>query len=213
VDCTIDHITPVRGGSALSVALTLTCGGERESRAITIAAEDYGEMRFLQPYAKAAGRAVTPEQVDALDEAAGRFAAIERGMYLLSFGDATEASLARKLRERGFSAEASAAAASALAARGYIDEIAQAERFLRAELRKGRGRSRILAAAREKCFSDEAIARLRDAMEEIDFVEICAEVIEKKYGTFPEEPNAKKRAIAALMRLGFSFGEIKEACR
>ncbi len=211
MDCTVDHITPVRGGSALSVALTVAAGGETESRAVTIAAEDYSEMRFLHPYDKAAGRAITPEQVDALDEAAERFSAIERGLSLLSYGDATEAGLTRKLRERGFAADTAAAAAAALAARGYIDETAQADRFLRAELRKGHGRARILAAAREKRFGDAAIAHLRAALDEVDFVAICAAVIEKKYGELPTDPNARQKAAAALMRLGFSWGEIRSA--
>jgi SOS response regulatory protein OraA/RecX len=211
IEARIERITPVRGGSALSVEICVESGGESESRSVVISAEDYGEMRCLQPYAKAAGRELTLEQVDALDEAAGKFAAIERGLYLLSFGDATEAGLARKLREKGFDAEASASAASALAARGYIDESAQVERLLRAELRKGRGPARILAAAREKRFGDEAITHLRDAMVEVDFAAVCAEVIEKKYGSLPDEPKARQKAIAALMRLGFSMGEIRSA--
>ena len=211
VSVKIAQITPVRGGSALSVALCIAGGGEAETRAVVISAEDYGEMRFLQPYAKAAGREITLEQADALDEAAGKFAAIERGLYLLSFGDATEASLARKLREKGFSAEAASGAAAALAARGYIDEVAQIERLLRAELRKGRGSMRILATAREKRFGDAAMVHLRDALAEVDFAAVCAAVIEKKYGSLPDEPAARKKAIAALMRLGFSLGEIRSA--
>lgn len=213
LSATIAHITPVRGGSGLCVALTVTCEDNAEERSLTIAAEDYAELRFLHPFAKAAGRTLDEEQITLLDEAAERFSAVERGLYLLSYGDATEAVLTRKLRERGIAAHTAADAAAALAARGYIDEIAQADRFLRAELRKGRGRSRILAAAREKHFGDAAIAHLRDAMEEIDFVEICAAVIEKKYGTLPADPAARQKAAAALMRLGFGWSEIKEANR
>ncbi|MBR7184312.1 MAG: RecX family transcriptional regulator [Clostridia bacterium] len=209
----IRRITPVRGGSGLCVVLAISCGEQAEERSLTVSVEDYAGLRFLHPYAKAAGRILDGEQIAALDEAADRFSAVERGLNLLSYGDATRAGLARKLRTRGIGRDEAEAAADALAARGYIDEDAQVERFLRAELRKGRGPARILAAAREKQFGDEAIAHLRDAMAEVDFAEICAAVIEKKYGEFPEEPNAKKRAIAALMRLGFSYGEIKAACR
>ncbi|MBQ8398137.1 MAG: RecX family transcriptional regulator [Clostridia bacterium] len=211
MDCSIDHITPVRGGSALCVALTITSGGETESRSVTIAAESYAEMRFLHPYQKAAGRTLAVEQIDLLDEAAEQFAAIEQGLRLLSYGDSTEAALARKLRERGYAPDTAAAAAAQLRERGYIDETAQIERFLRDELRKGRGKTRILAAAREKRYGDAAITHLRDRLSQVDFVEICAAVIEKKYGEFPTDPAARQKAAAALMRLGFSWGEIKAA--
>lgn len=209
----IVHITPVRGGSALTVALTVTCGDHAEDRAITIAVEDYAELRFLHPYAKAAGRTLDVEQIDLLDGAAERFAAIEQGLRFLAYGDSTEAALTRKLRERGYAADTAASAAAQLAARGYIDENAQIDRFLRAELRKGRGLRRILAAAREKRFGDAAIEHLHDALAEVDFIEICADVIEKKYGTLPTEPAARQKAAASLMRLGFSWSEVKEAER
>ena len=148
-----------------------------------------------------------------LAESADRFAALEQGLSLLSYGDATKAGLIRKLRRRGISAEIAEASAEQLAARGYIDECAQIERFLRNELRKGRGARRILAAAREKGYGDEAVARLRDRLAEIDFAEVCAAVIDKKWGTLPTACDARQKAVAALLRLGFSLGEIQSAVR
>lgn len=207
----IRHITPVRGGSALSVALTVVSpdGEASEDRAITVSVEDYATMRYLHPYTKASGRELDMDQLTALDEAEARFAAIEQGLRILGYGDNTEATLVRKLRERGYASSVAVDAAAQLSARGYIDEVAQVERYLRAELKKGRGASRILGGAREKQFGEAAIVHLRDALEEIDFAALCAVVIDKKYGRLPLEPKERQKAAASLMRQGFSWSEIK----
>ncbi len=211
IHAVVRHITPVRGGAALSVSLTLLApdGEASEDRALTVSVEDYAAMRFLHPYAKAGGRELDFDQIAALDEAEERFAAIEQGLSLLSYGDNTEATLVRKLRERGYAADVAASATAQLAARGYIDEVAQVDRYLRGELKKGRGASRILGGAREKRFGEAAMVHLRDALAELDFAALCAVVIEKKYGRLPVEPKERQKAAASLMRQGFSWSEIK----
>ncbi len=207
----IDRITPVRGGSGLSLALTVTDGEHEESRTVLISTEDYAGMRFLHPYEKAVGRVLDGDRMEELDEAAETFSAIEKGLYLLSYGDATEAALVRKLRERGFSACRAASAARQLAARGYIDEDAQIERFLRVALRKGWGPRRILAAAREKRYAEAALSHLQDLLAEIDFCALCAIVIEKKWGSLPADRAAADKAIASLIRFGYSMNQIQAA--
>lgn len=209
----IRQITPVRGGSGLSVALVLSDGAHEDEQALVIAAEDYAEMRFLHPYQKAAGRALDEDQLAALDGAAARFAAVERGLNLLAYGDATEATLCRKLRERGIDGEVAAAAARQLAERGYIDEPEQLARFVRLSLRKGWGASRIAAAAREKRFSRETLAGLPALLADVDFAQACAEVIEKKWGELPSDRPARQKAAAALLRLGYSWSDIRGAER
>ena len=88
------------------------------------------------------------ERLVALDEGhrARRAAA-----NLLAFGDNNTASLVRKLRMRGFTAEAAEAATAAMVGRGYINEDAQLDRAVAvAANRKLWGARRILDALSAK---------------------------------------------------------------
>lgn len=209
LSATIRSMTPVRGGSGLCVSLIISDGEHEEEQALTIAAEAYAGLRFLHPYGKAAGRVLSEDQLAELDAASTLFAAIERGLNLLAYGDATEDALVRKLRERGFDAGVALDAACRLRERGYIDEPEQLARFVRLSLRKGWGPARIAAAAREKRFSRDTLEQLPELLADVDFAEACAAVITKKWGSLPTDPSARRKSAAALMRLGYSWGEIQ----
>jgi len=213
VTVTIASIT-ASGLSGLSVVLRFADDSGREDRTeYIITAAQYGELPFLHPAAKAAGRVLTEEQADALAAAADHCAAVSRGLNLLSYGDVTVRGLADKLRSRGFSREVAAAAAEDIAARGAIDEESLLGRTVELCVRKGWGRMRIAAAVREKHFLPETLESLGGLLDEIDFVSSCAAVTEKKWGGVPEDAAARRKAVAALARLGYSQGEIRAAWR
>lgn len=205
----IRDILPVQGGDALCVTLTLTGDGGSEVHSYTVSHLQYAELTCLHPYAKAAGRSLTPDEVEAIDAAAAHHAAAARALDLLSYGDMTERTLVRKLQLRGIPEEAARSAAAAMVEQGYINEEEQLERSLRACLRKGWGPMRITAALRQKGFSREAMEALTDRLAEIDFAGQCAEVVERKWGSLPTDRAPRQKAIAALMRLGYTREQIR----
>jgi len=50
-------------------------------------------------------------------------------------------------------------------------------------------------------------------LDTVDFSEICAAVIKKKWGSFPSDRAEAQKAAAALTRLGFTSTDIREAIR
>ena len=205
----IREILPVQGGDALCVTLTLEGDGGSEVHSYTVSHLQYAALPCLHPYAKAAGRSLTAEQVAEIELADCRHAAVRRALNLLSYGDMTERALVRKLQLRGIPEEAARSAAAAMVEQGYINEEDQIERALRACLRKGWGPMRILQALRQKGFSREAMETLTDRLAEIDFAGQCAEVIERKWGALPTDRAPRQKAIAALMRLGYTREHIR----
>ena len=110
----IRDIIPVQGGDALCVTLTLEGDGGSEARSFTVSHVQYADLPCLHPYAKAAGRSLTADEVEAIDAAAGAHAAAARAINLLSYGDVTERALVRKLQLRGIDEEAARSAAAAM---------------------------------------------------------------------------------------------------
>ena len=204
----ICDIIPVQGGDALCVTLTLTGDGGSEARSFTVSHVQYADLPYLHPYTGAAGRSLTQDQVEEIEAAACRHGAVSRALNLLSYGDLTQQALVRKLLLRGIDRETAEYAAAVVAQRGYINEEEQIERALRACLRRGWGPMRILQALRQKGFSREAREILTDRLAEIDFAPRCAEVIERKWGALPTDRPARQKAIAALIRLGYTREQI-----
>ena len=205
----IRDILPVQGGDALCVTLAFTGDGGSEERSFTISHRQYAALPCLHPYTKAAGRSLTADEAEAIDVAAEAHAAAARALNLLSYGDMTERTLVRKLRLRGIDETAARSAAAAMVEQGYINEDDQLERSLRACLRKGWGPLRITAALRQKGFSPEVLENLPHRLAEIDFAARCADVIERKWGELPTDRAARQKAIAALMRLGYTREQIR----
>ena len=80
-------------------------------------------------------------------------------------------------------------------------------------LSKKWGRNRILAKLREEGFSDGCLDSIKDYLSEIDFEELCAEYIQKKYGVIHDERRELEKMYAALSRYGYSGSEISSAIK
>jgi len=156
------------------------------------------------------GEQISDEDFSYLERESEAFSAYLRGVDLLNFGDATVSSMTRKLRTKGFSPDAARAGAEKLAERGLIDETRYAHRAVRYYIeKKNYGRSRIISEMYAKGFSRETVDEVMDDIPNEAFVAACRAMIAKKYGgSLPEEPDNRRRAIAALFRYGFSRGEI-----
>lgn len=139
----------------------------------------------------------------------------EKAMVYLSYSEHTVKSMYEKLIDQGFEKNAVDEVLAYLLERGYIDERDYLIRFCRhcAE-KRGYGRHRIVAMAREKGFSQRTIdENIDEAFEEIDFDDICLSRLEKLGEDKLSEKKSRDKAIASLMRRGFSLSEIKAAIR
>lgn len=156
---------------------------------------------------------VSPQQIAALTEAGKLCEAVGKGMELLGYGAVSRRRLTQKLTQRGFDRECADASADYLQAEGFLREEADALRFAEQGVRKLWGPRRIREDLYARSFTSEAIDMAMEALSEVDFEANCAEVIAKKYGDIPTDAREFKKMTAALMRLGYSVSQIKEACR
>ena len=156
---------------------------------------------------------LTREQADRLMEAGELCAAIRRGMGLLQYGDRSARRLAISLTAKGVAREMADRAAEYLVRKGYIREEDAACQRVRQDLRKGWGPRRIREDLRALGFLPDAVEQALASLDEVDFAASCAEVLRKKYGEIPEDRSARQKMTAALMRLGYDSGHIREAVR
>lgn len=140
--------------------------------------------------------------------------AIKKGLVFLDFSGYSAKRLRRKLTEKGFSGEAAKAAVEYLCSHGCINEERDAQMLAETLAnRKLYGKNRIQRELFAKGF-EEAVIRSALEVLDIDFAELCARRI-ASMGGLPcfEERAAKQKAIAALMRYGFSYDDIREGIR
>jgi len=188
----------------MMVRLSAECAGKRETKTVVLTTEQYLELR------PARGE-ISEEAYDRLCEAAELCAAIRAGESLLSFAANSVQMLAKKLMGKGYSRSTALAAAELLAARGMIDEERDLRREVERALKKLWGPKRITAHLWSRGFGKEAMDRLPEILEGVDFVAVCRELIEKHYVSLPSDEVERRRMIAFLSRYGYSIGVIREA--
>jgi len=150
----------------------------------------------------------TEAEIIRLDE---KCRALRTARRLLEYSSNTSSGLVLKLRKRGYSKAAATFAVEVLCDGGEIDEERDVMRAAELSVKKGRGRMRVIPELKQKGYSDEALKTVYAYLDSVDFSEICATVIKKKYREFPQEPDERRKAVAALLRLGFSSTDIKKA--
>lgn len=155
------------------------------------------------------GKEVDRDELAALGEKAERRRAYNCAVGYLSRRDHSAKELLLKLRQKGYK-ESAEYAVEKLQNEGYVDD----ERFARMYVRelisiKKYGRRRIEQELYRKGIDKEIISLI---LEEADFGEdeLCA-LINKKYLRFLSDEKGIKKTVAALMRMGYSFSEIKSA--
>jgi len=135
----------------------------------------------------------------------------ERALHLLGNRDYSEQQLFDKLCE-SYSEEIAAETVAKMHSLGLINDESYAERLARELLtRKKYGVYRARMAMRQAGLDEELIEETlrREAPE--DPSDIICSLIERKYSRAAEDPDVRRRAIAALQRRGFSYEEIRHA--
>lgn len=147
---------------------------------------------------------------DALHRLADNTGAVLEAARILSGGDKNERELRMRLK-RKFPDEAADHAILLMKRRGYLNEDEQCRRLAEyAAHSKRHGPSRIRSDLMARGYSRRSIDDAISAIPDEDFEEALAHIVEKKYGGRELSPDERRRAAASLMRLGFSYGMIKD---
>lgn len=166
------------------------------------------EMYFASLYLKD-GQEISEEEFAELSETVNIRRAYNCAVSLLSRRDHGERELLRKLKEKGY-AEGAEAAVEKLKKSGYVDD----ERFCRlfaSELvrLKGYGKKRVEQELYRKGVSRDIIFSV---LEEISFdTDTLSGIIKRKYLSKMTDEKGRQKVFNALMRLGYSYSEIRDA--
>jgi len=135
--------------------------------------------------------------------------AFNKASDLLALRDHSEKELLQKLRQKGF-ADGAEEAIEKLKSYGYLDDSRFALRFAQELQRvKHYGKKRIEQELYRKGISREVVS---DTLEQLDFDEdALPALIERKYLRQLDTEKGVQKTVAALQRMGYSFGEIRDA--
>ena len=152
----------------------------------------------------------------AFKEAAGSRLAFNSAMYSLDMRDHSEREMRQKLL-RKYDAQSVDSAVTKLVDLGLINDRRYAELLVR-ELfeRKKYGKSRVKSELFRRGIDSDIINEVIDEYEEeneTDNVEKIVDIIRKKYYNKLVDEKSRQRVVAALVRLGYSFSDIRQAMR
>lgn len=191
------------------VDFIIKINGDRdvEERSLTLPEGSYLEWRSR------VGGEITSAEYDTLESEAQYYNAFLKGVNLLEYGDMSTAALVRKLRARGYAAPSAARAAEHLTKLGVLNETQLARRTVRFYIeKKNYGYSRIISEMYAKGFTRENVDAALGEIDKESFIAACRAMIARKFGDrLPTEPDARRRATAALYRYGFTRAEINAA--
>ena len=158
---------------------------------------------------------VTEDLYDSLKDAAERTITVREAAAILTSGDKSASAILKKLTAKGRSKEAAQYAVDLLKKKGYLNEEEACRRIAETLLRsKHYGRRRIRDYLIAHGYDT---ANASSAAEELPDEEITAALNHHLTRKFPDyntlPPDKRKKAAASLLRLGFTFQEIREAVR
>ncbi len=158
------------------------------------------------------GMEVTEAFLEQLKEDAQLRRARERAFYLLSYRDHSEQELYQKLR-RNVSEEAAAQTVAKMLELGLLDDERYAGKLADYYLNQKQWSERkSLYEMRRKGISD-SVARLALEACEVQPEEQLRRLIDTKYARYLGDQKGNQKVINALLRLGFSYGDVRAAVR
>lgn len=160
------------------------------------------------------GKEITDEQLRSLLEESRERRAREKALYLLERRDHSKKELVDKIRrDAEVTPEAARLAAERMEEVGLVDDARFARRFARdCMARKSYSSRRTIYELIQKGIDrDEAQSAVEEL--ELDEVQQIKDYVSRKYAAPPTEEKEKKRMVAALTRLGYSYSDIRRACQ
>lgn len=161
------------------------------------------------------GDQLSQQELEKLVQASDAHRAGEKALYLLEHRNHSKKELEDKIARTAVSREAARAAAERMEQLGLIDDEAYA-RSLAKELftRKRYGVMRVRQELRLKGIDGELIDQLLEEYGgEEESLENIRAVLEKKYPGWQEDEKIRRRAFAALQRLGYSYSLIRQGMK
>lgn len=156
------------------------------------------------------GVEITDEKLRNIIEESDTNRAKERALYLVTYRDHSKKELTDKIK-RTCSQQAAEQAAKQMEELGLVDDESFARKYANELLQKKHMSPRgIEYKLKEKGISNELITIIKEELE-FDPCEQIRELLNKKYADYAENEKIKRRAIAALQRLGWSWSDIKSA--
>lgn len=154
---------------------------------------------------------INEEELAVLERAVSSRRAFNKATELLSRRDHGEKELLIKLRQKGFKEEAEEAIEK-LKYYGYIDDRRFAENYVKELIRiKHYGKRRVEQELYRKGIDREIIS---EVLESAEFPESeLVSLIERKYYRYLTDEKGIKKTINSLLRMGYSYGEIKDALK
>ena len=153
------------------------------------------------------------ELIERIKECSEISCAYFKACRLLGYSACSVSGLIRKLREKGFSAEASHIAVNMICDMGLIDEVSFATREAELCLDKYWGERRIISKLRQKGFGAQAIEAAKDLLLFYDFDKRCLHIAKKKFGKKPLAREDFSKAYGSLARLGYNGSQINYALK
>lgn len=161
-----------------------------------------------------AGSKITDDELYELIQSSDKRRASEKALYLLEHRNHSKKELEEKIARTAASREAAKAAAERMEEIGLVNDEQFARDYAR-ELfeRKKFGASRVKQELYRKGIDKEIIAVVIEEYDEIDTASMIKEILEKKYPHYADDEKIMRRAVAALQRYGYKYGDIRQAMK
>lgn len=156
----------------------------------------------------APGMEIDERELPALSEESRRHAARVKAVQITGKRSLSRAELIRKLGEKGFSEEDSAAAADWLSDLGVLDDAAYAEMLVRHYRAKGFGDLRVREELRRRGLDRDFAASVLEENTQ-DASDAVAAFLKQKLRGAQLNEETKRKLSAALMRRGYTWAEIQ----
>ncbi len=206
MDIKIVSVNALSEGAEILLTISLSCGeGRVEKRRLLVFTEQYLELGLSK------GMILDEVTFDKLEENSRRCKAMKKGSDLLSYSASSERRLVQRLKSKGIDKESAEFAASKLKEMGAINEELDVERAVNTCLKKLWGKKRIYRELCAKGYEREYISSALDEVDDDVFAQNCKTLFKKKYKSLPTDSAEQKKIVAALMRYGYSFSQIKYA--
>ncbi|MDR1806206.1 MAG: recombination regulator RecX [Clostridium sp.] len=138
----------------------------------------------------------------------------DKALDLLARRAHSRAELEHKLRERGYAEDELQDTLERLCAAHLIDDAAYAEHMAERLARtKGFAPRRIALELRRRGVGDEELSAALEPLETQDARESIRAMLEKKFARDLDSEKGRRRAVNALVRMGYSWGDIRSAMR
>ena len=204
----VTALVAINSGNEVCIKIKIENGENKEERDFTVLIDQYSLLRIKKGE-------IDRFQFDEIERASNICSAYKKGLYLLGYGACSEKKLIYKLRTKGFDNDTCTEAVAMLSQCGYINEGNDALREAERCVAKLWGKKRIIAHLYSKGFGDEAVKQAHILFEDVDFTENCRKLIlrdhKNKLDAARTDEKERQKLFASLVRMGYSFSEIKEA--